>query len=277
MLKTIMVPTDGSPYSERALPIAQVIASAQGAQVQLVQVVEFPTVMSDGDNYSDAQVFQQMLDILTDSAQANLDRLSTRFQTEGVPTVATRLLGHSAQSLLSFEQDLRPDLVVMATKGRSGLARFALGSVADRMIREGTAPVLLVRDEPPGAAIQKALVMLDGSGVAEGALGIARVLAGRPLREVELLGVVSDARDQKPAETYLEGVAKQLGSEGVKTTVRVEIGEPETVIQAVSKNVDLVILCTHGRGGIDRLRHGSVAERVVRESTKPVLLVRADP
>ncbi|MBI4213390.1 MAG: universal stress protein [Chloroflexi bacterium] len=275
MLTRILVPTDGSPFSDRAIPLAQAVASSQGGEVLLVQVVELPVLAGEGDSYAQGQAFQQTFDLLQQLARANLERLSARFRGAGILVESSQLLGNAAESLLDFEKEHDPDLVVMATHGRSGVLRFALGSVADRMIRHGTAPVLLVRNEPEEPTLEKALVMLDGSGVAEEALEIAKVLAGHPLHQVELLQVVSDPRDRGPAATYLQGVARQFATTGIRTTIRVEIGDPRVIIEAESHDVDLVILCTHGRGGIDRFRHGSVAESVVRQSTKPVLLVRA--
>lgn len=151
----------------------------------------------------------------------------------------------------------------MGTHGRTGLTRLALGSVADRMVRAGTAPVLLVREAEP-STLRSALVMLDGSGLAEEAL-----------EAVKLFEAVDDARDRRPATTYLEGVASQLAGSGLTAEAIVDVGDPAALVHQAAEGADLVALCTHGRGGLDRFRHGSVAERVVRDSKKPVLLVRA--
>ncbi|OGG55793.1 MAG: hypothetical protein A3F84_04375 [Candidatus Handelsmanbacteria bacterium RIFCSPLOWO2_12_FULL_64_10] len=273
MLKTIMVPTDGSPESDRALPVARAIARAQEAQVLLVQVVEFPVLA--GDAYAERQVFQQTFDLLQQWSQDNLNRLAAQFRGASIRVESSQLTGNASEHLLDFERQHQPDLVVMATHGRSGLARFALGSVADRMVRHGIAPVLLVRGESEVSTLDKAMVMLDGSGVAEEALGITRELAGHPVQEVQFFEAVADPRDRAPATTYLMGVAERFAPSGVKTTISVEMGDPSVLIEAASREVDLVILCTHGRGGFNRLRYGSVAESVVQNSTRPVLLVRA--
>jgi nucleotide-binding universal stress UspA family protein len=178
--------------------------------------------------------------------------------------------------LLDLEQAEQPDLVVMATHGRTGLARFALGSIADRLVREGTVPVLLVRRATPvDATLETAVVMLDGSGLAEQALPTAEALMGKPLQSVTLFRSVSHSNDREAARTYLTTVAERFagGSGGVQ--VIVDVGDPRHTIERVAHDHDLIILCTHGYGGFDRLRHGSVAEAVVRNVDNPVLLVRA--
>ena len=90
-----------------------------------------------------------------------------------------------------------------------------------------------------------------------------------------LLRVVAETSDRGPAATYLDGVAARLAADGLQTQTRVEVGWPQEIIEKAAVDVDLVILCTHGRGGLERLRHGSVAEHVVREIDTPALVVRA--
>jgi nucleotide-binding universal stress UspA family protein len=171
--------------------------------------------------------------------------------------------------------ELQPDLVVMASHGRSGLPRFALGSTAERLVREGTAPVLIVHAlNPLDQKLDFALVPLDGSPLAEQALPMVESLAGKPVRQVRLMRAVTRPDETPEARRYLEGVRDRLQSAGLEVTIEVRIDEPATAIRDAGERADLIVLATHGRGGFDRLRHGSVAERVTREAQMPVLLVR---
>lgn len=273
MFERILVPTDGSPESERAIPVAQQIAAAHGAEVLLAQVVQHPQ-LSDED-FQSAELYQQLLDTLTSTAQANLAILAARFKSSGVRVAQSLLFGSPAFVLMGIEETQHPDLVVMSTHGRTGLARFALGSVADRLVREGTTPVLVVRQPALPANLATALLMLDGSGVAEQALPMIEALADHPIRAVKLFRAVTDPWDVGAAGSYLMGVADRLAQTGLKTETLVDLGEPTLCIERAAREADLVVLCTHGRGGFDRFRHGSVAEGVVRQVEKPVLLVRA--
>jgi nucleotide-binding universal stress UspA family protein len=117
--------------------------------------------------------------------------------------------------------------------------------------------------------------MLDGSPVAEEALPVVESLVGKPLTSAILFRAINDPVNRDRALAYLEGVATRLKAAGLDTECRVDIGQPRQLTGRVAQDADVVVLCTHGRGGFDRLRHGSVAEHVIRELDKPALLVRA--
>jgi nucleotide-binding universal stress UspA family protein len=276
-LDKILAPLDGSDEGARALQLAEVIALAQQAELLLVRVVEpLPTALTAAGGDISPETYESFRQTIQGEVEAAMARLAEDVAASGA-RVRTAILGGPVEStLLDLEATERPDLVVMATHGRTGLARFALGSVTDRLVREGTAPVLVVRRSSSATAtLDRALVMLDGSGVAEQALGVVKTLAGRPLRTLMLYRVVADPDDREPAMTYLEGVKSRLATDDLEITCVVDVGEPTHDVERAAHDVDLVILCTHGRSGFDRLRHGSVAEHVVREVDKPVLLVRA--
>ena len=143
-------------------------------------------------------------------------------------------------------------------------------------MREGTAPVLV--DRSFGAApeqLQRALIPLDGSSLAEEALRVVTDLAGKPFVSVQLVRAVATASDQSAATDYLDKVAQKLRESSLRVDTSVRIGDPGHAIEEAASSVDCVIMATHGRGGIDRMRHGSIAERATRSVQVPVLLVRA--
>ena len=277
MLRQILVPYDGSELSERALSPAEILARAQGAELMLVRVLEPPVWIGDEpQGYLSPELYQELVDALTAEAKQSLESLGAALSRRDLQAKWTILEGTPAAGLLDYEHKSQPDLVVMATHGRSGLARFALGSVADRLVREGIAPVLLVRSFTAAVGnMDSALVPLDGSSVAESALPVVEMLAGKPLRTVRLLRAVSGSDTKEGADEYLRDIAERLRVVGLETTVEVPTEEPARAIEEGAKGVDVVILATHGRGGLERLRHGSVAEEVAHHLDVPVLLVRA--
>ena len=277
MLQRILVPTDGSPESEKAIPIAAQIARAQGAELVVIRAIEPPPwLAAAGPEPAATDVFEEMIETIQQEAEESLARIEADLQAQGLRAKAVAIHGSPSAALLDYEVAHQTDLLVMATHGRTGLARFTLGSVTDHMVREGQAPVLVVRRSSPAATtLHRALVTLDGSGLAEEALPMLEALAGKPLESVVLFRVEADPRDQGPAMTYLQGVAGRMSSLPVKIEAVVDVGPPTPGIERVALTVDLIIICTHGRGGLDRLRHGSVAEHVVREIETPALLVRA--
>ena len=271
-----MVPVDGSPESHNAIGVAEQIALAQGAEVVLVRVVEPLSWEYANEGTADPRVYEELLQSIDDDANRELETVEQAFAARGIKV--RRLVPHGIASseLLDAEQGEQPQLVVMATHGRSGLARFALGSIADRLVREGTKPVLLVRRSMAAdVKLETAVVMLDGSAVAEQVLPIVGELAGKPLKSATFFQSVPNPDDSDTARAYMEGVAARVAQPDFPVNVVVDGGYVDHTIRRVARERDLVILATHGRGGFDRLRHGSVAEAVVREVSNPVLLVRA--
>jgi nucleotide-binding universal stress UspA family protein len=279
MLKLILMPTDGSLESARPLPLAAQVAAAHDAELRILQVIEpfGPLGAVPGDEWAgSAEALNQIGDALQQQAQRQVDALVADARGMGARATGVVLEGNAAATLLDYTGSAQADLLVMATHGRSGLTRFALGSITDRLVREGTTPVLVTRQgQEVSGQLQRALVMLDGSGLAEAALPLALTLAGKPLAHVTLFRVVADSADRAPATTYLEGVAARFASHGVQTALVVEVGDPRPTVERAAHAVDLVLLCTHGRSGFDRLRHGSVADYVIHTVETPTLLVRA--
>jgi nucleotide-binding universal stress UspA family protein len=276
-VEKILLPTDGSPDSEKALAIAWRVAQAQNAELVLARVVEPLTdSLTAAGGEVDAEAFTRYSKATQADAEADLTRLGARVAS----TVRERIVvltGPVEQALLDCEEAERPDLVVLATHGRRGLARLAFGSVADRLVRDGVSPVLLVRRSSPAtAAVRRALIMLDGSALAEQALGMARELAGRPLTSIVLYRAVSNPNSGEAIDAYLASAVQKFDGVGVELEPRVGLGvRVRDAIEAAARDVDLIILSTHGRGGFDRIRHGSVAEFVLATIDKPLLLVRA--
>lgn len=129
------------------------------------------------------------------------------------------------------------------------------------------------------------LVPLDGSDVAEGILSQIEGLASKNGTEVILLKVLPEAgvlpttahQEYNEAKQYLDAIVQRLESEGIKATATIRYGKPveEIVDYARTNEVDLVAMGTHGRSGVGRRVFGSVAEKVLRSTPLPLILVRA--
>jgi nucleotide-binding universal stress UspA family protein len=198
------------------------------------------------------------------------------------------------------------DLVIMTTHGRGAAGRLIFGSVADRVVRQGMTPTLLLRrgahtktPQPP----KRVLVTLDGSEEAELALPAGRKLArvlSVPiilLRAVGFDEIRATLRDQREAggpstidsadryeqarlatveeaKRYLAAEADQLRAEGLDAESQVVEGTPAFSLMWAMTPEDVVVTTTHGTGGYKRWQIGSVAEKLVRQSPCPVLLQR---
>ncbi len=292
----IMVPLDGSSFAEAAVPAALSLATDLDAQIELVSVFEDESILAGSE--LTAQVFREWLtSYLADLAKwmGNLSEVVVSFQViDGMP--ADRLVEYAVRS--------RPDLLVMSTHGRGAIGRTWLGSVTNRVIHQIDVPVLLVRSDENDSReftgdvdIRNILVALDGSELAEQSLDWAIQIA-KPADAVLTLvrttappipftspymphaieatqSTLEAARNQ--AATYLAGVAERLREDGlhVETDVLVGTHPAHGILDYVKNNaVDLIAIASHGRTGLSRAFLGSVADKILRAATTPVLLVR---
>ncbi len=286
---TVLVPLDGSTLAERALPIAKQLALATGSNLLLARIspiLTWTTTLSAEGAPIVPEIYQQLLDDEERLAQEYLARQAETLHSQDIVVRTFFTYGHPASCLLDLEDQEHVGLVVMTTHGRTGLARFALGSVADRLVRGGQIPVLLLRSFGKTCSVDemhRALVPLDGSTRAEQAMTSAQQLAGHVLREIVLLRVVdADATpaDMSEAERYLEEVAVRerptLATHDCQVTTLVLKGDAaEQIVQRAEADCQLVIMATHGRTGVARWALGSVADRVLQAGATPLLLVRA--
>jgi nucleotide-binding universal stress UspA family protein len=295
MFKKIVIPLDGSLLAEQALSFLPRFVSPLQTHIDLVCVVQ-PWVYALG--MSEATPVSVIND-LHENWQAYLHQQEIFLQGLGYTVQSHVLEGDIAAEILALAANKNADLIVMSTHGRSGFRRLALGSVAERVLHNATIPLLLVRE---GAAlhttnpIEHLLVPLDGSSFAERSIPLAVELSTQTGATLTMLRVVQDLDAQNKqiifkseeaaeeavtqwkllATRYLDELAKGIKAEGVKVSSMVLSGDPENLIGTIAETLpaDLIVMSTHGRSGVSRWVYGSVANKVLRTASCPVLLVR---
>jgi nucleotide-binding universal stress UspA family protein len=310
MYRSILVPLDGSPFGEQALPLALAIARRSAANLQVVQVhVPLAEMYAEAWPGFESTVNPR----LRRRCQEYLDSIVRRLAPDAGDdvTVSPALIeGTIPEALQEHVVATGADLVVMTTHGRGPVARAWLGSVADALLRRLSVPLLLVRPQefaaapPAEPALRHVLVPLDGSPLAEEILEPALAVAGLEGAEYTLLRVIPPmipwsctgypvaagyedlleqleqvhAQERAEAAAYLEHVAAGLRERGARVRIRVASHDQPAVAvldEARAHPEGFVALATHGRGGLPRLFLGSVADKVLRGSACPVLLRRA--
>ncbi|MEO7987511.1 MAG: universal stress protein [Gemmatimonadales bacterium] len=299
MARSILVPLDGSPLAEQALPLAEAIAKASRARIRLAIVHQLPLPPANRDS---ANLFLTIELATKKSESAYLRRIAKEIRGRPRSEVRTAFLeGPVGPALDRYVQEMGVDMIVMSTHGRGALDRLWLGSVADYLVRTANVPILLVRPggktkrRPLAATPRQILVPLDGSPLAEAALEPAVDLAkslGVELFLVQVVTPVAPATDplfptgfdqqfsdlwREQAKDYLHDISERLRDEGVRATSATATGY--SVHQALLDLAPegsgvLIALATHGRGGLRRLMIGSVADKVIRGAHGPVLVVR---
>jgi nucleotide-binding universal stress UspA family protein len=285
-LRNVLVPLDGSELAERALAVATRVAKATNSGIVLAQVIPVATwAFAIPDGLTSAEHYDQLLSAEDRTTQHYLSDVAERLQREGLVARTRLVRGDPGTKLVDLEGELRVGMVVMATHGRTGVARFALGSVADRVARTGHVPVLLVRpfgEDERNARLERALVPLDGSEVAEAGLTMAAQLAGPLWKHVLLARVVDPSwrsGETEEAQRYLSTARDRfvalLEGRPCEVATTVLYGKPaEQIIERAERDYDVVIMSTHGRTGADRWAYGSVADGVLKGLSIPLLLVR---
>jgi nucleotide-binding universal stress UspA family protein len=293
----ILVPTDFSATSDAALTYAKRLAERFDASLHLVHAFEdpFTTAAFAAEAYTTLPL--ALREQLVLDAEARLtDRLSTdeRIRFNGTAEIVT---GTPSAAIVDYARTLGIDLIVMGTHGRGGMAHVLLGSVAERVVRTAHCPVLTLRDRP-NRAIQHILVPTDFSATADAALDYAFALAARFGADVQLLHVLDDPflAEGMTAEAYiaeaptvrtamLRDAQTRLTHRAVPPSADVTVysevlfgHNAKTIAEyAAMRNIDVIVMGTHGRTGVAHLLLGSVAERLVRTAPCPVFTVRQTP
>jgi nucleotide-binding universal stress UspA family protein len=277
MYRSVVVPLDGSPFAERAVPLAARLCPAGGRLVLARSVFEVMVVT----NPSAARIAVARKEAAIAEAEAYLAEMAEKTRSQGVQVV-TRVEQRDPPGVILGAVAEEPDssLVVMATHSRSASFRAVLGSVADEVVRRSPVPVLLL---PPAydaawtATLLQVLVPLDGSAIAERALAPAVEISQTLGASVSLLHVIDpEARfEAQTADQYLNDRAASLQGKVNSITTSVVAGKPaERILKAVEEQpAHVIAMATHGRSGIARALLGSVTTAVMAAAKVPVLVV----
>ena len=302
MYTRMLIPLDGSRLAENVLPYARAFARALGLRVELLSVVDsmdFARTMHAGH----VRDFDPLIEAATQEGQRYLENTARSFGGTEVSYAVER--GLADQIIIEKAGSDKETLIAMATRGRSGIHRWLMGSVAEKVLRGATNPLLLVRGDKEGksdgeAALKSIVVPLDGSKLAESVLPRAIDLAKKlnlaivltRAYQIPLSAAYAGADTpyipnsdallnlvREEAGRYLEAKVDELhqnGVEKVSSILLVGSGADEIIDLARSTPDNLIAMCTHGRSGVRRWALGSVTEKVVRHSGDPVLVVRAE-
>jgi nucleotide-binding universal stress UspA family protein len=300
-MSSILIPLDGSHLAAQVLPYARSLAELTHASLLLAHVIPHAGHLHVGTERGLLDKLEgrtcdkaDIADLTAHREQATryLEAQAARLREDGLVVGTTVLEGRPDEVIAAAAADV--DMVAMSTHGYSGLRRWALGSVTDRVLHTSPKPVLVVRSvaEQP-FNLRRILVPLDGSALARRALPAATDLARAaqaelivmsvmpaPLGGVEgaITPVIFTPQDQALLRDRLMGEALTVGGiEDLKISTRIAQGyvAEEVSDEAQRSAVDLIVISTHGYGGWRRLALGSVTDKVLHVTKTPVLVVPA--
>lgn len=299
--KTALVPLDGSELAEVVFNYATELAGRLGLDLILFHVygpdeVEFEAMRR--------AYLEHAAEIIKRTSEEAREKAGIKYKDRPVKVTAQLAVGYPPDEILKYADANGVDLILMATHGRTGIKRWTMGSVADKVLRASKVPVWLVRAEVPEEIVhdkwptRRILALLDGSEVSESILPHVEAVAkqrGAEQVEVILLTVSEPAllpsyypatvplnwedhveRVRRADDEYLAKVEKRLKDTGLNVRREVIAGRAaDVIVDYVNKNsINLIVMSTHGRSGISRWVFGSVAEKVLAGVTSPILLIR---
>jgi len=291
-VRNVLVAFDFGDTAAAVLAYGRAFARSFGATLHVMHVGEnvfMRAVVGDPRNLQDSAL-RRLQERLTDEDRRLLN-----------VHVVSEVSDDVADAVVGYARTEHMDLIVTGTHGRTGLEHSLIGSVAEHIVRHAPCPVLTVRqlerdfvpvhDASGSIALKTVLVATDFGEAAAAAVATARMLSARFGATLHAIHVVSDAHlemlaDAIPASTTLQRDIEQAakkrldgaiagGAEPVHTTVLTAHSPTFAVLDyAKDKEIDLIVMGTHGRGVLGRMIMGSVAERVVRLASCPVLTVK---
>ena len=295
MYTKILIPVDGSKTAEKVLPYARFLAASLKLPVELLAVVDI-VEMATHISADRARYLDTMIEDSVRNSEQYVKGVAGTFP-------GTNTKGKAEQVIIETAAADKGTLITMATHGRSGMNRWLLGSVTEKVLRGGTNPMLLVRATEEGktdggATLKSIVVPLDGSELAEGVLPTIAELA-----KILKLAVVLFRAYRVPTSAYAGGegyyavnyeelltamkeetvdylekkteAVKKLGIANVSYVAKEGFAADEIISLSRKSPDNLIAMCTHGRSGVKRWMLGSVTETVVRHSADPVLVLRA--
>jgi nucleotide-binding universal stress UspA family protein len=306
MYKRILVPLDTSKLAEAAIPYAEELAVKLGSEIILAHV----KTTADAPDNNEHRVYMSKVTteleqrIKKSPALPHGEKIKVMSVILGKPEV----INHPAEEILDYAEKENISIILIATHGRTGVSRWALGSTANNIARVSKKPVLLIRaqaDKPGNVHMEKILVPLDGSKPGESVIPYVQSLAPKLKSKVTLLNVVDmpyhiypytdgldyyggsgiirvpfTAEETKPLEEvatkYIKNVNDKLVKEGISASYQVKVGAPGDEIIKIENEAqpDLVVMSTHGHSGFGRFDNGSIADKVLHHGRTPLLLVR---
>ena len=303
----ILLPLDGSRLSEQVIPYVLPMAEKLKAHVLLLRVIEsVDPALADPAH---GRFLDQISTSMRNQAEDSLGTIRSAFASAGVEVSSEACEGSPASAIMAEANKDPAALIAMSTHGRSGVARWVMGSVTDKVLHSVQNPLLIVRpedgDPTTEANIRTIIVPLDGSAMAEQVLPHVMIVAKALDCKISLIRVTPSRAEymsymtslpvdadfsrynqsyeefsqmaNAEATEYLHSVKAMLEKPGAPSVEeRLLHGHPATAIIDIARDTsdNLVAMTTHGRSGIGRWALGSVADRVIRGSGDPVLLVR---
>ena len=278
MFEKIVVPLDCSKLAEVALPYAEELGAKMDSEIVLLTVFE-------SEEAKEMENYYWYIKKIEEATKGYTEKYIEDERGKAIKVVKATRTGNPAEEIIGYTLTSSFPLVVMASHGRSGISRWAVGSVADKVVRSGISqPVMLIRandshsDIRDKRLLKKALVPLDGSFRSEAVIPYISNIAFKLEMELTLLQVVPETNhSETEAESYLQKVRDKINDiVNITVNCKVAVGSVAEIIIDLADELtfDLVAMSTRGMNRNSPLSLGSVAQKVFLGGNTPLLLIK---
>ncbi len=284
MVNHILVPTDFSPLANAALNYAVDLAEKTGAKIQLSHIIESPSASYNslgvmGQVESDEQFVEEKIftKLLIDRVKQRLEKLSLDHSQGNVKVHPKVYFDSPYRSIMDRIKHDGIDLIVMGTKGASGMQEMLVGSNAEKVVRHSPVPVITLKSEISNHLPKRMVFASDFSEEMDKVMPFVKDLQELIGAELFLLRIntPNDFHPSRSLEKLMDDFGKKHSLENWSKHIYCDIVEEDGIIYfAEEQEADMIIMPTHARKGFSRLLAGSVSEDVVNHAKRPVLTLK---
>lgn len=278
MIKRILVPTDFSEQATYAYEVALAIARRTGGAIKLLHAVEVPygsgfsatgDLTLQPDNMEHVYVLQ-----LLEKTKSDMAKLLNSVDRRGVNVVQQVEVNRPISQIKATIKEDGVDLVVMGSKGSSGLDEFLLGSNTEKVVRAADCPVLTVKKRDTDFTVNEIVLASDFKREIRHAIDRFKMFQDVFGARLHLVYINTPGAFESSANIRekLEHTAQKYGLQNYTINVYNDVIEEDGILHfAEDIRADLIMMATHGRTGLSHLLSGSIAEDLVNHTNIPVL------
>lgn len=271
-MKRILVPCDFSGPAVEAFRFALDIAAKSGGEVMLLHTIELP-VLHDTTLMPTLNFEEQALKDLRADVEKKITRLKSKWSKEDERVKHTITYGPVAAEIVRVAAERKSDLIIMGTKGATGLKDYFVGSNTEKVVRRSKVPVIAVKKFVKASSIRNIVFPNSLDKEQEGLTLKVKDLQDFFKAKVHILFVNTPAEFHRDSEAKkaLNTFAKRFMFKNYTLNIFNDIDQVEGVIHFAREiNADLIVMATHGRKGLNHLMTGSVAEDLVNSIHCPI-------
>lgn len=270
-MKRILVPTDFSEHAEYALKIAAQMAKKYNAELYLVHMLELPhegnDAMAQGHEIPEIMFFKNVM-------MRKMEDLMDRDYLDGINVSQIIKLEHAFDGVMKVINSHDIDLIIMGSHGASGAKEMFVGSNAEKVVRNSSVPVLVIKDEKANFKIENFVFASDFSDEIKKPFAKIVQFANDFDATLHLVNVntPNNFKSTRAAQSLMDDFAKGFGINKYQTHIYNDANVEAGVLHFASDiQADLIGMCTHGRKGLAHFLNGSVSESLVNHAHKPVM------